>query len=104
MAFKSILMEKENGIATMTLNRPEKLNALSMAMQDEMRQAFDDVVCDEDIRALIITGAGRGFCSGADTGGQAERAAMRASGQRITKSRHDQVAPPSVDLMYWMVL
>ena len=93
MAFETILFEKEDGIAIITLNRPEKLNAYNYQMREELTKAVEDVVNDEDLRVLLLTGAGRGFCSGADTGAQAERAATRAAGQRIANSRHSQVAP-----------
>lgn len=100
MAFETILFEKKEGIVTITLNRPDRLNALSRQMGEELTKAIDDAVNDENVRVLLLTGAGRGFCSGADTGGQAERAAMRAAGQRIATNRHSQVAPlaPSVIL------
>ena len=100
MAFETILFEKEDGIAIITLNRPDRLNALSRQMGGELTEAIEDVVNDENVRVLLLTGAGRGFCSGADTGGQEERAAMRAAGQRIVTNRHSQVAPitPSVTL------
>ncbi len=62
----------EEGIATITLNRPEKLNAFNRAMMDELIAAFDAVDADDAVRAVIVTGAGRGFCAGADlsAGGQ----------------------------------
>jgi len=98
MSFENILFEKEGGIALITLNRPEKLNALNLPMMEELTKAVEDVVNDEDVRVLLLTGAGRGFCAGADTGGQAERAAIRADGQRMVKSRHNQVAPLGISI------
>jgi 2-(1,2-epoxy-1,2-dihydrophenyl)acetyl-CoA isomerase len=75
MEYKEILLEKEGGVAILTLNRPEKLNALSLSMRAEIHAAMQQVQEDDDIRALIITGAGRGFCSGADVAIQAARIA-----------------------------
>ena len=66
MDFEMILYEKENGIATVTLNRPEKLNALTPLMRVEMRKAFEDVAADDGVRVLILTGAGRAFTAGLD--------------------------------------
>src|SRR5205807_1754137 len=54
-------------------NRPQRLNALSMALFAELREAFREVRLDRSIRCLVITGAGRGFCAGADFSGSAER-------------------------------
>jgi len=76
MSYQYILLEKEEGIATIILNRPERLNALIPQMRVEMREALEDVAADADIRVLILTGAGRGFCSGADVGTVAERTEM----------------------------
>ena len=66
MNFKQIIYGKENRVATITLNRPEKLNAYSEVMVHEIIAALSDARDDNDIRAVIITGAGRGFCSGGD--------------------------------------
>ncbi len=66
MAYEQILYEVADNIATITLNRPEKLNAFTTTMMNEMIDAFDKVDADDNVRAVIVTGAGRGFCAGAD--------------------------------------
>jgi enoyl-CoA hydratase/carnithine racemase len=69
MEFKDTIYEKADRIATITYNRPEKMNAWTPRMFDELRQAIDDAENDLDIGAIVITGAGRAYCSGADMGG-----------------------------------
>ncbi|MFZ2089122.1 MAG: enoyl-CoA hydratase-related protein [Desulfobaccales bacterium] len=66
MSFTHILLTKSQGIATLTFNRPEKLNALNQDMTLELRQALDDVSQDPGVRVLILTGQGRAFMAGAD--------------------------------------
>lgn len=62
----SILVEVAGGIATLTLNRPERLNSFTVAMHGEVRAALDAIAEDRAIRCLVLTGAGRGFCAGQD--------------------------------------
>ena len=69
MAFQEILYDVADGVATITLNRPERLNAFTPTMMQELIDALDRVDEDDDVRAVIVTGAGRGFCAGADLGG-----------------------------------
>lgn len=65
--YSQILLEKDGPIATITLNRPEKMNAYTRVMMQEMIDALDDTDADDNIRAVIFTGAGdRAFCAGAD--------------------------------------
>ena len=66
MSYEQIIYEVEDGVATITLNRPDKLNAFTGTMMSEMIDAFDKVDADDDVRAVIVTGAGRAFCAGAD--------------------------------------
>ena len=66
MAFEQIRYDAADGIATLTLNRPEKLNAVTSVLLREMIAAFDDADADDGVRAVIVTGAGRAFCAGAD--------------------------------------
>jgi enoyl-CoA hydratase/carnithine racemase len=61
-----IRLTKEAGVATITLNRPDKLNAFTATMLTEMVAAFDETDADDDVRAVIVTGEGRAFCAGAD--------------------------------------
>ena len=69
--FETIRYAVEDGVATIVLNRPEKLNAFNPQMADELIAAFDATDADDAVRAVIVTGAGRAFCAGADlsTGG-----------------------------------
>jgi len=66
MDYKDIIYEKDGRIAVITLNRPDVLNAYTGKMVEQMASALDDAAADDEIRALVITGAGRGFCSGVD--------------------------------------
>ena len=85
MECNDLLLEKEGHIAVLTLNRPNKLNAISVEMREFLPLVLQEVQNDDDMRVLIITGAGRGFCSGADVSVQAARAA----GQHVVNSRKD---------------
>ena len=66
MAYETIKYEVAEQILTITLNRPDKLNAFNAQMQGELIDAFDAADKDDNVRAIIVTGAGRGFCAGAD--------------------------------------
>jgi len=66
MAYQTILYDVAGNILTITLNRPEKLNAFTREMMLEMIDAFDRADANDNIRAIIVTGSGRGFCAGAD--------------------------------------
>jgi 2-(1,2-epoxy-1,2-dihydrophenyl)acetyl-CoA isomerase len=66
MSYSQILFEKDGAVATVTMNRPEKLNAYSEIMVHEILAALADVRDDDSIRAVILTATGRGFCSGGD--------------------------------------
>jgi 2-(1,2-epoxy-1,2-dihydrophenyl)acetyl-CoA isomerase len=66
MQYKDLILEKKDGIAILTLNRPQRLNALGVTLLDEFPAAIKEVDQDEEVRVLILTGAGEGFCSGAD--------------------------------------
>jgi enoyl-CoA hydratase/carnithine racemase len=71
MPYEQILADVKDGILTITLNRPEKLNAFTVTMMREMIDAFDRASKDDAVRAIVVTGAGRAFCAGADLSGGA---------------------------------
>ena len=82
MDYTEIAYEVSEGIATITLDRPDRMNAFTTTMQHEIIDAFDQVDADDDVRVVIVTGRGRAFCAGADLGGggatfDAERVAGR---------------------------
>ena len=66
MNYEAILYEIEDNILTITLNRPEKLNAFNFNMQSDLIDAIDKANNDDEVKAIIVTGAGRGYCAGAD--------------------------------------
>jgi enoyl-CoA hydratase/carnithine racemase len=66
MTYDEIVYEVSDGVATLTLNRPEKLNAWTARMEEQFSDAMRAAGADEDVRIIILTGAGRGFCAGAD--------------------------------------
>ena len=84
MDFSQILYDKSDGVATITFNRPSRLNAFTWTMHREMREAAMDADQDDSIGAIVVTGAGRSFCAGLDVedlrtisqGGKEARAGM----------------------------
>lgn len=66
MAFQNLLYETSEGVATITFNRPETYNSLNTGLLDDLKAALKQIERDASVRAVIITGAGKGFCSGAD--------------------------------------
>ena len=68
MSYQEILYSVDSGVATVTLNRPDKLNAITPLLFDEMRAALYAADADDAVRIIMITGAGKGFCAGADLG------------------------------------
>ena len=75
MSYEHLTIERADNVALVTLNRPDKLNALNRQLQDEMRAACAELRDDDGVRAIVWTGAGRGFCAGADLTGGAPAAA-----------------------------
>lgn len=66
MAYENILLAVDDGVATLTLNRPQSLNSLNKALINDIRNALRTLAKDDGVKALLVTGAGRGFCAGAD--------------------------------------
>src|SRR3984885_11415377 len=92
MSYETITYEVAEQILTITLNRPDKLNAFTGQMMAEMIAAFDKADADDDVRAIIVTGAGRGFCAGADLSSGAntfDRDARRGPVKRLGDGRGD---------------
>ena len=87
MEYTQIAYDVADHIATITLNRPEQLNAFTGTMMNEMIDAFDRIDSDDDVRVVIVTGAGRGFCAGAD---------LSSGGETFSRGGSDVVADSGV--------
>lgn len=85
--FETLLYSLEDGVATITLNRPEKLNAFNTQMMQDMIAAFDVTDADDAVRCVIVTGAGRAFCAGADLSGGAQTFDYDARGGEAMAAR-----------------
>lgn len=66
MALETMILDKKEGIALLTMNRPERMNAFNEQMKDEFVQALRDIEKDDEVRILVVTGAGKAFCAGVD--------------------------------------
>lgn len=97
MGYKEVIFEKSDKIGIITLNRPERLNAFTWTMGNEMRAALTEVENDPELRVSIITGAGRGFCAGADLAGGGGTFNLEDMPEEMKKERAN--APPS--LLKW---
>ena len=81
MAFHNILYRVEQGIAVISFNRPKALNAMTLELMEELGQAFDAAAADEDVRALVLTGEGRGFSTGADLAATSDKPPLDLQGR-----------------------
>jgi enoyl-CoA hydratase len=89
MAFRHITYETTGRIATITLNRPDRLNAITRGMPQEIREAVERAGDDKDVHAIVVTGAGRAFCAGYDLIESAEHKSRAAGGQDASKGPWD---------------
>src|SRR5919198_4404947 len=84
MSYETILYELKDSVLTITLNRPDKLNAFTTRMLNELLDAFDRADRDDAVKAVIVTGAGRAFCAGAD---------LSAGGSTFDRAARTDTAP-----------
>lgn len=85
MAYETLLTELTDGVMTVTLNRPDKLNAFNTVMSRELIDFFTSVNANDAVRAIVVTGAGRAFCAGADISGGSEAFRVWNDGSRPVK-------------------
>jgi enoyl-CoA hydratase/carnithine racemase len=90
--FQDIIYTVQDRVALVTLNRPEKLNAWTAAMQSSVKRALHAATDDEAVRVVVVTGAGRGFCAGADMGNLQKIAPENWDARESARAEHD--APP----------
>ena len=97
MSYEAILYDVEDRIATITLNRPERMNSFSDALLHEWEDAIRRAAEDEGVRAVILTGAGRAFCAGADLRVSAEEDTVLMTGR--VRLRNDAPSKPRISTM-----
>lgn len=97
--YEQILTDIENHVLTITLNRPDRLNAWTGQMQQEVQDAIEKAGSDESVRCIVVTGAGRGFCAGADMNGLQEiKPGGAAADAAVSGSSTDDVDASAEDL------
>jgi enoyl-CoA hydratase/carnithine racemase len=95
MAYEQILVEKRERVTLVTLNRPTAMNAWTWQMSAEIGRAFAEADADDDVRAIVVTGAGRVFCAGADLGGGGETFSGRSAALGQDYAREARSATPA---------
>jgi enoyl-CoA hydratase/carnithine racemase len=102
VSYETLEMARDGGVLTLTLSRPDRLNAFNTQMLEELLRAFDEIDADDAVRAVVVTGAGRAFCAGADLGGgggtfdtsgRREAGVPRDGGGRVTLRIYDCKKP-----------
>ena len=91
MGYQTLISERDGGIATITLNRPQALNALDLVMRRELASVLDEVEADEAARVMILTGAGGNFCAGGDVKTMRARRHTAAEGRARVESLNRMV-------------
>lgn len=99
--YEAIILERRGNVAVLTLNRPERLNAISPALRREVEAAVASVKTDDEARALVVTGAGRGFCAGADLLGSGPVATGRVPEPTTQDERLDEMGWVGRWAMMW---
>ena len=89
MEYEQLAYEVDDGIATVTLDRPDRLNAFTARMMSELLDVFDRTDADDDVRAVIVTGRGRGFCAGADLAAGGSTFDRRERGEEVGVDHRD---------------
>jgi 2-(1,2-epoxy-1,2-dihydrophenyl)acetyl-CoA isomerase len=93
MAYETLTLAIAEGVATITLNRPQVLNSLKAMLFQELGQVFDAVAADDAVRAVLMTGAGRAFCAGADLAAPPGTGGPKDPGDRTAESMHATINP-----------
>lgn len=96
--YVDLLYDVADGIAKITLNRPERLNAISMPMLTSLSKALRDADTDREVRVIVLTGAGRGFCAGLDIKDLAAGTGIGADGSGLATARFDLAGSPPIVL------
>lgn len=97
MAYSEIIYDKQDKVAIITLNRPDRMNAITPTMVDELKDATDDAERDPEIAAIVVTGAGKSFCPGMDMG------VLQAAAERKKDEATDKPAPTKTDINHHSV-
>lgn len=96
--YTDLLYEASDGVATITLNRPDRLNAISAGMLSSLSQVLRDADLDRQVRTIVLTGAGRGFCAGLDLKDQMAGTGIGGDGAGLAATRFDLMGSPPVVL------
>lgn len=97
MSFNSILYSIESKILTITLNRPEHLNAFTVEMAQELIEAFHRADADDEVRVIVVTGAGKAFCAGMDLSGTGNVFGLDESLQPTFEDMQERLADPAIE-------